>query len=246
MEKGGPQCVVPTIGRRRRPRSGDRPTGRGRRVLGSGLRLPRERNDRTLLAGAASWRRLDDGPPFFPARRTAPVPLVDPLKRELIVEGGYDPVTFGFYDTYAHILSPADLWTWPLDSASPTWTTVRTRRRCLFLDLGRAVLDPVRRLQIRFFQDPPTSPSVRALGCCRWTSSGVWAPLVVSGSGPDPAPGVPDRVRPGSRSHPAHRWLHARPAWLQPFLPSRHLVAVARGHPGVDEVARTTIPAGSW
>jgi hypothetical protein len=138
------------------------------------------------LAGAASWRRLDDGPPSSPARRTAPVPLVDPLKRELIVEGGYDPVTFGFYDTYAHILSPADLWTWPLDSASPTWTTVRTSGPVPFLDLGRAVLDPVRRLQIRFFQDPPNIAFGASVGVLSLDEPGVWAPLVVSGSGPDP------------------------------------------------------------
>ncbi|HEY6195609.1 MAG TPA: kelch repeat-containing protein [Candidatus Eisenbacteria bacterium] len=137
------------------------------------------------LTGQTAWQVLDPGiPPSAPARRASPVPLLDPFGRQLIVEGGYDNSTFGAYVGYAQYDFPKDIWTWPLDSPSPRWTRVSATQPLPFLGPGRAVLDPVRRQQVRFFQDALAPNRMSSVGVLPLDGSAGWTPVIVSGVEP--------------------------------------------------------------
>jgi len=137
------------------------------------------------LAAPSAWKVLSDGPlPSAPARRIRPVPLVDPLKRVLLVEGGRDPTTAGVYDTFVGYGSPTDLWSWSLDSRSPRWELVSSSQ-VPFRGPGRAVLDPERRLQVRFFQDQLDPLHTSSVGVMPLDPPGTWTALAVPGTNPE-------------------------------------------------------------
>ena len=132
------------------------------------------------LSAPDAWQTLDTGSPAAPSRRAAPALLVDPLRHELIVEGGYDNTTLGAYSLVNGVARSeimGDQWTWPLDSASPAWTRTATVG-AEFIGSCPPVVDPVRGQQVRFSYDP-LNVGVRAL-----QGFGPWLSLPVQGAGP--------------------------------------------------------------
>ena len=135
------------------------------------------------LGAPPVWHALGVGTPSAPARRISPVPLVDPVTRQLLLEGGYDYYSFGEFSGYARMLSPPDVWAWPLDSATPAWTKLPSAPG-KFTGPGRAVLDPVRSRQVRFFQDMLDPVHASSVGVLPLDVSGTWTALRVQGVEP--------------------------------------------------------------
>ena len=129
------------------------------------------------LAGPLAWQRLQPiGPPVAPAARYYAGTLVDPATNRLFVEDGGD------YTAYPDI--PRDLWSWPLDAASPSWSPITLAVQPPGSYNGRPVLDPVRRRQIHFFTGAPSEASFMSLDAL-----GTWEPLVAGGTPPPPRSG---------------------------------------------------------